>query len=238
MPAYIARGESGALQGLLVWTSRLTVGVGCLFALVSCSVVTSLEMENKAAFLVGVGAIPVFALSTLQSETLRGGGKVFAARVVPTVLQPMLIIVTSLVAGALLVDFTAVSALWSAVAAIGFGLVIQTVAIRRTLRDRAVPAITRLREWLRLGGDLLGVKLFQLILNFSDILLVGILLGPVEAALYTAASRTAVLAGLFTQAVNLAVLPALARAHAIGDLSGLESMLRWSAKICLGPSVV
>ncbi len=50
------------------------------------------------------------------------------------------------------------------------------------------------REWLRIGLQLLLVKLFQMILNLSDILLVEILVNPTAAGLYAAATKTVVLA--------------------------------------------
>ena len=183
-------------------------------------------------------SIPLLAVSTLFTETLRGGGRLFASRIVPTILQPVLALVTALAVYAVTGRLGSFEALASMIVAIAIGVLFQAVAMRSSIGRGLKRGSRAAREWLRIGLQLLLVKLFQMILNLSDILLVGILVNPTAAGLYAAATKTVVLASLVTQAVNLAVPATVARAHHQGEVAMVEGQMRWSAKLAFLPSIV
>jgi O-antigen/teichoic acid export membrane protein len=64
----------------------------------------------------------------------------------------------------------------------------------------------------------------QIIIQRLDIVLVGVLKGPVDAAIYTAATRFLVAGQLGNAAISMAAQPQLTRLFAVGDRAGANSV--------------
>jgi O-antigen/teichoic acid export membrane protein len=67
-------------------------------------------------------------------------------------------------------------------------------------------------------------SLAQIIIQRLDIVLVGILLGPVQAAIYTAATRFLVAGQLGNQAISMAAQPQFTKLFAVGDRTGANAV--------------
>ena len=240
VPLYKVRGDWPRLAGLIVQSRRITVGAGAVLGLAGLTWVAlgGSGSINRMSLVLAFAATPLLALSTLQTETLRGGGNVIGARVMTTVFQPVLVLCAALLAAVLGDGLTGVTALSSLVAATAVAVALQEATLRRTYREvrRGVEVLWATAEWLRVGGQLLVIKLFQMVLNLSDVLIVGVLLDVRSAGFYAVATKTAALGGLVTQAVNMAVPPVIARAYAEDDTKTIQTQLRWSARIAFVPS--
>src|SRR6185437_4230792 len=68
----------------------------------------------------------------------------------------------------------------------------------------------------------------QIIIQRLDIVLVGVLKGPVDAALYTAATRFLVAGQLGNAAISMAAQPQLAKLFAVGDRAGANAVYQAS----------
>jgi O-antigen/teichoic acid export membrane protein len=83
---------------------------------------------------------------------------------------------------------------------------------------------------------------FILVINQTDVLMVGTLLSPREAGLYRAASKTATLVILVPTAMRVVVEPRLVELHAGGDIRELQRIAamaaRWSFIPALGLALV
>ncbi|HET7017898.1 MAG TPA: polysaccharide biosynthesis C-terminal domain-containing protein [Streptosporangiaceae bacterium] len=64
----------------------------------------------------------------------------------------------------------------------------------------------------------------QIIIQRLDIVLVGVLIGPVEAAIYTAATRFLVAGQLGNAAISMAAQPQFTKLFAVGDRSGANAV--------------
>ena len=238
IPQYQAQARELTLRSLLTWSRRVTVCAGAAIAGVGALVISVIRPEDADVLYLALVSTPLLALSTLFTESLRGGGRLFASRIVPTVLQPTLVIGASLAVYLMAGSLGGLGAMSAMVVATAVGVVIQGLAIRTTVGSGLRRGYRAAREWLGLGLQLLLVKVFQMVLNLSDILLVGVLVGPTAAGFYAVASKTVVLASLFTQAVNLAVPASVSKAHHQGDVASVEAQLRWSAKLAFLPSAL
>ena len=93
---------------------------------------------------------------------------------------------------------------------------------RSHLRDR--PAGERagpgLAGFWRFNAPRSLATIAQMIIQRLDIVLVGIMRGPVEAAIYTAATRFLVVGQLGNAALSMAAQPQLTHLFAIGDRRG------------------
>jgi O-antigen/teichoic acid export membrane protein len=91
-------------------------------------------------------------------------------------------------------------------------------ANRRRRSDAAPSGFTRAEYW-RFTGPRALISLTQVGLQRADVLLVVSILGPVQAALYTVATRFLVVGQLGNQAISVALQPRLSAALARRDLA-------------------
>ena len=236
IPQYQAHDDPRRLRALISWSRTVSLWTGVLVASGGVLVVWVIDPAHAEALYIAMVAIPLFVISTLFTETLRGGGRLFASRVVPTILQPTLVLAAAVAVYLILGRLGSKEALGAIIGATLIGVAVQATAIRSSVGRGLRRGSRSVREWLGLGLQLLLIKCFQMILNLSDIILVGILVSPTAAGFYAAATKTVVLASLFTQAVNLALPAAVAKAHYQGDLYQVQQQLRWSARLVFLPS--
>ncbi len=242
VPAYRAHRDWPHLRGIIRRSTQITSVTGAIIAAVGiCTVkVFDLGGESQNALIISLASIPIFALSMLQAETLRGAGRLFSARVVPNVLQPALVIG---VAGAVALVSGHLDSAWILLSfAISYvvGLVFQQAALRRSQApdDIRTRRSYETRSWFSVAMPLLRVKGYQLALNQSDIILVGAIAGVTASGVYSAASKTATLAQLIFSAVTLAVSPSISAAWAKGDKRSVERTVRASAQLSFFPTLV
>jgi O-antigen/teichoic acid export membrane protein len=91
-------------------------------------------------------------------------------------------------------------------------------AANRTRRSDAAPSGFTTREYWKFTGPRALISLTQVGLQRADVLLVVSILGPVPAALYSAATRFLVVGQLGNQAISVALQPRLSAALARRDL--------------------
>jgi len=97
---------------------------------------------------------------------------------------------------------------------------------RSELRDRPAsgrPAPGMTGFW-RFNAPRALATIAQMIIQRLDIVLVGIIRGPVDAAVYTAATRFLVVGQLGNQAISMAAQPQFTHLFAIGDRRGANSV--------------
>jgi O-antigen/teichoic acid export membrane protein len=97
---------------------------------------------------------------------------------------------------------------------------------RSQLRDRPADgrAAPGLAGFWRFNAPRALATIAQMVIQRLDIVLVGILRGPVEAAVYTAATRFLVVGQLGNAAISMAAQPQFTHLFAIGDRRGVNSV--------------
>lgn len=242
VPTYTARGEIGHLRALLTFTRRWTGTTSLLVALGTAAVVaTAMDSgDARSTLIIACASIPLFAITTLQAETLRGTGRVLTSRLLPNLVQPTLILTATALVYQVKGELTAPDAAAALVAALAAAAAVQALTVRYVLAvPKSVPSVTPdAAGWLRTSLQFLWIKLGQLVLNTSDILAIGLVLGPLQAGIYAAATKTAVVTQTVTQAVNLAVPPEVARQLALGQPARAEQVVRRSARFAFLPTLL
>ncbi len=107
------------------------------------------------------------------------------------------------------------------------------------------------KEWLAVSLVLLLQNSFGILMQQTDIVMVGSLLGPGQAGLYGAAVKTSMWVGFVLQTVNIVAAPAFATLYAKKDMKGLQrlvgtvtvwifwpSLLIATGLICFAPQVM
>jgi len=98
-------------------------------------------------------------------------------------------------------------------------------------KNRPATVISALRitarcEWIRFSSVTLATNLLYAILsNQADIILVGTLIGPAEAGIYSAASQLSFLVAFGSSTINHVAATRCASYHELGDLMGLRSLV-------------
>ncbi|HEV7657215.1 MAG TPA: polysaccharide biosynthesis C-terminal domain-containing protein [Mycobacteriales bacterium] len=99
-------------------------------------------------------------------------------------------------------------------------------ALNRARRSDAAPSGFDRREYWRFTGPRALISLTQVGLQRADVLLIISILGPVPAALYSAATRFLVVGQLGNQAISVALQPRLSAALARKDLDEAGMLYR------------
>lgn len=246
VPEYCVAQQWDRLRGLLQWGSTRVPAVGVGVALVGLAVVVLLDADGTGVYTgglrIGLWVVPLQAFLAVIGGMYRGFhwmGHAYAIRA----LRHAAMMVLLLVLGASGLALTSWHALGVMLAAALLVLLIMGGALWRRVPPsvRQARAAYVPRAWLRVSIPLLLVGGFVMVLNQTDILMIGSLLGPHEAGLYQAASRTAALAGLVPVAIAAAAEPMLARLYAEKDHTRLQRLasvcVQWTAGASLAAAL-
>ena len=232
-------GQAGRLRPLLriaLWPVLLaSVGVGAVVAVAAPVVSEGLGGGGELVTALRVLAVflPIAAVYDAVTAATRGYQDMTPTILVERIGRPLAQLV--LVVGALLVGSTALLVpAWSvpylaALLAAGWSLRRLRGAYRARHRDaRPAPAGEVAGPFWRYSAPRVLANVAQIALQRLDIVLVGMLRGPTEAAIYAAATRFLVAGQLGSQAVSLAVQPTLAELLATKDIAATRTLYQLS----------
>ena len=189
--------------------------------------------------LLALACLPVFALQDL----LEGHALAFSwtglAHVPPYVVRQLLIILLLLAALAAAYPPTAATAM-AVVLAAGAGATFVQFAVylrrlRHALGHEAPGRHTRL--WLTTAFPMMMTNAFQLVLTFSDIIVLGFFVDPQTIALYFAATRLSSQVTAVQFSVTSAVAQRMAGLGATGDRQALTALIHRSTRWIFWPTL-
>jgi O-antigen/teichoic acid export membrane protein len=243
--AYDGQRQDGLLRGFLRYGGRIVAGTAIAVALVAGLTAWLLRRHLQAGIVEGIWTaavlVPLSALLLFSSSALQGFRRVPQAQLPQLVLRPVLFgIAIVLMVSVLGLHLGAGSAVALNAAATAVALVVSL-----TLLGRAVPAsvvsaapVLDTAKWKRAVGGFLLISAAQLVLSQqADILVVGTLLGPRDAGLYSVASQLSSLISLGAAAVMFVVLPAVADLHARGRRPELQRLVVRTVQGCAAVSI-
>ena len=242
LAAYVAAGSWGKVRGMLERTTVLTLGSGTLIALVALATAYVLRdrvpEDYRASLVIALLGVPVLAMVALGAQVGRAFGWVGIGYAPPQILQPSLLLVALF---ALRAAGVSLAARVVVPVAIGLSAVLVAVqamlyAMRLAPRLRGVRAEYEQRLWLRVAVPLLLIDGFGAIITQADIIMVGSFLGPVDAAHYTVAARTAALTTFFLGSIAGLAGPKIAELHAQGRRDDLPALLAGIAPWIIVPA--
>lgn len=252
--SYLAQNKLRRLSGFLNRSHKIVVVLSLLGALAGSGLVFALkdaiEPYYVAPLFVGLLCVPVWTLLNQLEATARAFGWVNVAYVPGYILRPLLLM--AFVGGALLFGGTpdAVTALWAmigacVIAALAQGLVIY-LGVRKRLNN--VKPAFHTRHWFAVSLGFLMIDGFRMLLDNTDILLIGRFLDPHSVAVYFAVIRTSGLIAFISFSVIALAVPKFAEIHGTGTRPELQkfvtnviqlmfwpSLLTAVAMACLGP---
>jgi O-antigen/teichoic acid export membrane protein len=257
IPDYAARNALALLKGFLRQSYGVAAGIGLAGAVVAAGLVFAaqafVESHYFLPLLVGAISVPLFAVLGQHEVTARALGWVHLAYLPGYILRPLILIGIVGVLAFAGVHPDAVDALWGVAAACAFAAVLQGALILRRLAPMlgALPPAYLGSQWRAVSFAFCLIDGFHIVLDNSDVLMVGRLMDPQAVAVYFAAVRTGSLIAFIYFAVAALAVPRFSKIHITGTraemqrfVSGVIQMMFWpsltaaASLVAIGPFVL
>ncbi|WP_176251321.1 polysaccharide biosynthesis C-terminal domain-containing protein [Sulfitobacter sp. HGT1] len=239
-----ALGDWAMIRGLWGWANRRVLMFSGLALVGVTAAIFSLGLEGRGeVILIGIGLIPVIALSNLRSASLRGLRNVVVGQLPETVVRPLAMLV--LIGSAILV-FPA-STIDARVAMLCFftaSVVSLSVgaAMLHAVRPLELRAATDLRTepeaWRRAVMPLALITGLQLVNNQADIIILGLFHNDEEVGIYRACFQLALLVIFGLQSITQVLQPHFARLYALGEIDRLQRLVTLASRSVTALAVV
>lgn len=242
--AYDGQRRDGLLHGFLQYGWRVVGGTATAVAVAvglgAWLLRPHLHAGAEGGLWPAAVLVPLSALLLFSSSALQGLRRVPQSQLPPLVLRPLLFGIAILLASGigLGLGVGAAVALNAAATAVSLGL--SLYLLRRAVPTSAVAADPAFdtAQWMRAVRGFIVISAAQLILSpQADILVVGTLLGPHDAGLYSVASQVASLISAGATAVIFVVLPVISGLHAQGRRPELQHLVVRTVQACAAVSV-
>jgi O-antigen/teichoic acid export membrane protein len=243
--AYDGQRRDGLLRGFLQYGWRVVGGTATAVALAAGLAVWLLRRHLHAGIEGGIWPasvlVPLTALLLFSGSALQGLQRVPQAQLPQLVLRPVLFGAAILLVGSGLglgLGVGGAVALNAAATAVAFGLSLYLLG--RAVPASAVAAAPEFdtARWMGVVRGFIVISAAQLVLSAqADILVVGTLLGPHDAGLYSVASQVSSLVSAGATAVMFVVLPVVSGLHAQGRRAELQHLVVRTVQACAALSV-
>jgi O-antigen/teichoic acid export membrane protein len=243
--AYDGQRRDGLLRGFLQYGWRVVGSTATAVALAVGLAAWLLRRHLHTGIDGGIWPaavlVPLSALLLFSSSALQGLRRVPQSQLPQLVLRPVLFGGAIWLVGSgvgLGLGVGAAVALNAAATAVSFGLSLYLLGRAvPTSAAAAAPEFDTAR-WMRAVRGFIVISAAQLILSpQADILVVGTLLGPHDAGLYSVASQVSSLIGVGATAVIFVVLPMVSGLHAQGRRAELQHLVVRTVQACAVVSV-
>lgn len=230
-----SQGDRGTLAALYRTTMGLAFGAGVAIALPIWLIVSHLPLggdrapELRAEFPLLVFAFAPVAMLIIQAEFLKGVGASGIGTFAHAVVPPLLLLAGSIVLwflNAATLHTVFVTYLVVAVVSLIHAIIAWTWRQPGIWRERGAFDTRRL---LRTSMPLLLVTSMNLVMGWTDILVLGIWSDVREVGIYGISARIALLATFVLGAINVVVAPQFAALHAEGNAAALKRLAQQSA---------
>jgi O-antigen/teichoic acid export membrane protein len=232
----------GLLRGILVKAFQITTGTSILASLILLAVSFLSAIPSHIALSLRFAALilPFVGLVDLRRKAFRG-----LLLVKPSILPDEILLPLLVIAGVILLDIH--SALSAFIIYCFSALVVLMVASKWLLSSlpegvREVKPVFQTKIWLSMALPMVLGGLSQLLMNRTDVLMLGAIDGMKTAGIYTAASKLAMLNIFALRAINTISAPMLASAHHRNNADEFQKILKstmiWSLLAALPLTVI
>jgi O-antigen/teichoic acid export membrane protein len=242
--SYLARKKTRRLSGFLTQSYGIVLSLSLLGALLSAGLILafrdSIEPYYVEPLLVGLLCVPVWTLLNQCEATARALGWVNIAYIPGYILRPLL--VTAFVGTLVLLGGTAdaVAALWAMIAACTIAALIQGFLVYSGSRQhlaKVKPAF-HTRHWFAISFGFLMIDGFRMLLDNTDVLMIGRLLDPHSVAVYFAVIRTGGLVAFVSFSMIALAVPKFAEVHSTGTREELQKLVSGVIQLVFWPSLL
>ena len=214
LPAYVANNEWSMARGLLRKGNQIVLITGAVIVIGLIQFVhfsKDLPEHQTKSFLAGALIVPLTALGLLRSAPLRAFKQVILAQLPEGILKPAFAFVGVLLLYYLggktpLLSYSAVEI--QLLVAVGVFLLTVWFSHKHTPAAlKQADSVYRTPEWVQYTGSIFFIGSMHLVLNRTDLVMIGWFRGTTDAGIYAVASRIAGLMTFGLAAVNFVIMP-------------------------------
>ncbi len=236
---YRLRAEWSLLHGLL---RSSVLAVGLTATLIGLVIVLGVRVAPHWFFggELGVGLVaglllPLVALSYLAQGVLRGLRQVVRAEAMESLIRPSVLVALLVVSALTSYQPSATYALTVNAAGTAIALLFGGLWVVRALRDeiRGTNPTFDIAAWKASAVPLMLMGGMNLVLDQTDLLIIGAFLGPEEVAVYAAGARIASQVLFLLSAAEVAIAPIVAEYFVAGRITELQRTITMSSRIVL-----
>jgi len=238
----------GLFRGLLRRSQQGVMLVGVILAVLTAITFTliqpvfdSIDVNYIRPFQVGMILIPLFAYLRTRQSLLIGLDKVAIAHFSEMVLVPVFHLgITATVIFFLQKSISSTQVIHYHIIAMVIAIVFVWIQSRRYIPKQVFSSTPEFdtRNWLVGGLFMLLVSSVQILNSRIDVIMVGSMLGSVDAGIYNAANRGSTIILYTFLAVNTALSPLIASYHVEGRWDKMQSIAKKASRVSLVAAVV
>jgi len=232
VPAYRSQGAYGLMRGVIRYAQRMVVIAGVGIALLGVAGLAAwsgrLSPELRLTFLIGFGAVPIWALLWIRCSIARAFGGVVLALAPERIARDALLLCLLGLAGPVLGWRVGAPAAMGATlisSAVALGLVSLSVRRLRSPQLAYVAPVQASMTWLLAAAPLVLIGTVEPLMNRTGVVLLGWAGDIRGAGIYAVAFNVSFLAVLPRTAVNALFAPAASELFARDDRSGLQALI-------------
>ncbi len=238
LPQYRDEGDGGRYVGLFRYAVKLTAIGGVALAIVAFGGSLVVSDHPGLALALAMAGIPAWALLRLLQSVLQAQHKFVLANFIVQIVQPAILAVA--VAAIWLVgqvDLTStlaavlVSVAVSAVAAGSFARATTVTTVGQPAPNDDAPAWREAANHFYLG------QLAIAVIGMADVLVLAMFVSPTTVALYSIASRIAILGRVVNSGLESIVAPRISEAWNRHDLAGLQRLTTTTIALSTVPTI-
>lgn len=238
LPQYRDRGDGGRYAGLFRFAVRVTAFGGAGLGIVAFGGSLALSDHPHLALAFAMAGVPAWALLRLLQSVLQAQHKFVLANLIVQIVQPAILAVTvGLIWLVGQVDLTATLAallLSVALSAIIAGSVARSTAVAAV--GRPAPADDAL-VWRAAANHFYLGQLAIAVIGMADILVLAMFVSPTTVALYSIASRLAILGRVVNSGLEAIVAPRISEAWNRDDRAGLQRLTTTTIALSTVPTI-
>lgn len=233
---YCGQKKWNLLSGFIKRTLQITIIVSVLVGIIAAGITwllrSKINIDLLHTFWIGFIALPAMACLELYSAQLQALKRVVFAQIPKMILRPVFL------GSSAFITIKLIEYRPSAPLIFGFEFIIICGACFiawRLLSNYLPPEIVQSKveyqtvEWLRVSSQLLIIAAFQLILNHTDVLMIGFYCGTTDAGIYSVASMIAKLMILGLVTIDMIVAPMISELYAKDRMAELQRIVSLAA---------
>jgi len=237
IPAYNANAEWGLLRGILArsiqYVTLASILIGGTASLIIWFLYDNIGNDQAVTFWLAFFLLPILSLAGIRQAALRAFKRIIQSALPDSFFRPLVIIV--LAAGLYIFSqqgLQAVQVMMFNIIATLTALIVGTFWLIKALPDqvRHNQAVYTDLEWVKVSLPLFFMAGMSLILNKTDIIMIGMFLDTEHAGIYAIASRVAGLMIFGLIAVNAIVAPMISELYGTGQHKKLQKMITYAAR--------
>jgi O-antigen/teichoic acid export membrane protein len=239
IPQYVSRGEWGYCRGIIKRSFQIVFPVSLMLLLGGWSVIlinrSHLTEENLiGALLIGMAALPLWTAIRLTQGILQAFKRPGLSQFLDGMLSPLLLL--SMLGLAITLNISISAQIVMAVFAVSCAvvLVVGVAWLRRYVMPAQVKTADgeyKTREWLTFSIPMLMIAGTYVIMNNTDVIMIGMMKDTAQAGIYSAATRLAALVSVSLVFVNMVLTPYISEYFYNDRREDLQHFISLSARI-------